>query len=65
MTGVREAEAMPTRKRLSQTAVSPGATSRATKGRETKITAITIPGVEKMTWIPASASGCPNQPSWP
>ena len=35
---------------------STGATSRTTNGSETKIVASTMPGTEKMIWMPASAS---------
>ena len=44
---------------------STGTTSRTTKGSETKIVASTIPGVEKITRMPCSASQPPNQPSRP
>ena len=47
------------------TSRSTGITSRTTKGSVTKIVARTIPGVEKMIWIPFSVSQLPNQPSWP
>ena len=36
-----------------------GATSRTTNGKETKIVAITIPGIEKITSMPWSASQLP------
>ena len=42
-----------------------GITSRTTNGSETKIVASTIPGVEKMIWMPASSSGPPKNPSSP
>src|SRR3712207_8635048 len=35
---------------------STGATSRTTNGSETNIVASTMPGVEKITWMPLSAS---------
>ena len=44
---------------------STGATSRATNGSETKIVASTMPGTEKMIWMPWSVSHGPNQPSRP
>ncbi len=40
-------------------------TSLTTKGSVTKIVARTIPGVEKITWIPLSTSQVPNHPSCP
>jgi len=44
---------------------STGTTSRTTNGNETKIVASTIPGVEKMIWMPFSASHVPSQPLLP
>src|SRR5205085_758346 len=44
---------------------STGTTSRTTNGSETKIVASTIPGSEKITWMPASASAPPSQPLTP
>jgi hypothetical protein len=47
------------------TSRSTGATSRTTYGRETNTVARTMPGREKMTWMPRSASHEPSQPAWP
>ena len=44
---------------------STGATSRATNGIDTNTVAITMPGTEKMIWMPWSASHGPNQPVRP
>ena len=49
----------------SPTSRSTGATSRTTNGSETKIVASTIPGSEKMTWMPCSVQPRPNQPVRP
>ena len=42
---------------------STGITSRTTKGSETNIVARIMPGVEKIIWMPCSASQSPIQPS--
>ncbi len=42
-----------------------GIVSRTTNGSETTAVAITMPGTEKMTWMPCSASQSPNQPVLP
>ena len=44
---------------------STGITSRATKGSEAKIVAITIPGIAKMIGSPWLMNHEPNQPCWP
>ena len=44
---------------------STGITSRATNGSETNMVASTMPGIEKMTSMPALARSAPNQPVWP
>ena len=42
-----------------------GISWRATNGKVTKIVASTIPGTEKITWMPASAKAPPSQPLTP